>query len=258
MSTPPSAAGSDRFCPKCCNPTPSLAQFCLQCGNELDINSEGHRTTAQQTGATATSAWSNKLPLIAVAGALFLTVVAATFFTILHPFDKRPTTIAGPIVDVHRTPSSSIPMLPSQMPPALKRLLDNKYPGWTFPIVSDEDRHICKPPNPAFLPGFVWADFDGDNQRDYAVQIAYRGSRYTLVFLSRGSGFDEYVLEQTTPDTKGWELLGVVPKGEKLPNLDQGGQTFLTQDALLGIRCESSAAAYVYSNGRFQHFFISD
>ena len=141
---------------------------------------------------------------------------------------------------------------PNRVPPAIKKVLDDEYPGWFFPTVSAEELRVCRQPDTNFSPALVWGDFDGDGSRDYGVAIQQGERRYTLAFLARGSGFGRFVLEPG-----GWNILGVAVKGETVPRFAQGTVT-LQNDALIGLKCESSSVAYVYTNGTFQYFFMSD
>jgi hypothetical protein len=147
------------------------------------------------------------------------------------------------------------------VPVAIRKILDAQYPGWTFPAVSGEDLRACRQPNRAFSPGLVWGDFDGDGATDYGVAIQRGGKRYTLVFLARGSGFAKYAL-----DPSGWNILGVARRGSSLPRVgvDSRGDLVresavtVSRDTLIGIHCESSSVAFIYEDGRFRHFFMSD
>jgi hypothetical protein len=150
---------------------------------------------------------------------------------------------------------------PSRVPSPIRRALDNEYPGWHFPQVFAGDLQVCRQPNAAFLPGLVWGDFDGDGTRDYALAVQRGDKRYTLAFLGRGSTFKKFVLNPS-----GWNILGVASKGQTLPQVGEDTQgnlvrrkpVTLDNDALIGIHCESSSVAFVYNNGVFEHFFMSD
>jgi hypothetical protein len=172
---------------------------------------------------------------------------------------------------VNRGSSRNLPSRASlrdakKVPLAIRSLLDKEYPGWFLPEVTAEDRRICRQPNANIAPGFVWGDFDGDGARDYAISIQQKDKRYTLIFLARGSKFAQYAVMPS-----GWNILGVQRKGVMLPRLspeevggdstgylEGQGSVTLNADALIGIHCESSAVAYVYMNGDFRHFYISD
>lgn len=149
----------------------------------------------------------------------------------------------------------------NRVPMAIRSQLDRQYPGWRFPDVFAEDLKTCRQPNPAFSPASVWGDFDGDGIRDYGIAIEHGKKRYTFAFVARGSSFKEFVLEPS-----GWNILGVETKGETLPQVGEDARgdlvgkepVTLGHDALIGIHCESSAVAYVYTDGSFHHFFMSD
>ncbi|GEM_PF-960412 len=153
----------------------------------------------------------------------------------------------------------------SQMPDAIKAILDRSYRGWTPPQSSNYDIATCKQPNPGFKYWFVWGDFNGDGKLDYAAEIANGTATYVIVFMASGYSFQPAVVERFANSTRGWAVLGVAPKGAKLPDLQptaDGGfvarERMIQADALLGIGCETSAVAYIYSNSGFKRMFIKD
>jgi hypothetical protein len=195
-----------------------------------------------------------------LAGSILVLIIAAgpQMFVWISEWINDQTDRAATQQD--RPPEWQIREDAKRVPAALKSILDEEYPGWFFPNVAAEDRRICRQTSPGFLPGLVWGDFDGDGVRDYGVAIRQGNRRHTLIFLARARGFKEFSLEPS-----GWNILGVEPKGSALPHLEADGNGFrqaepvrLERDALIGIHCESSAVAYLYSNGVFRSFFISD
>jgi hypothetical protein len=149
------------------------------------------------------------------------------------------------------------------MPDTVRSILDRQYPCWVKPAISDYDLRTCKQPNPDFQYWFVWGDFDGDGNKDYATQFKEADKNYILVFFNRGNQFVPTVVD---PDNKlGWPLLGAAHKGETIPDLHEGpngalisNQRTLKADALLGIGCEKEAVAYIYSGSQFERVFIAD
>ena len=88
--------------------------------------------------------------------------------------------------------------------------------------------------------------------RDYGVAIQQGSRRYTLIFLARESSFRQFSVEPS-----GWNLLGVAPAGAIVPHFS-AGDVKLDHDSLLGMKCESSSVAYIYADGSFKHFFMTD
>lgn len=150
------------------------------------------------------------------------------------------------------SPNSSPAGDPRRIPPAIRKILDVRYAGWFFPDVADEDRRTCRQPVPDFLPGLVYGDFDGDGFTDYGLAIQRGTKRYTLVFIARGKDFTSFAVEPS-----GWSILGVARKGTTVPRFGHG-EILLKNDALIGMKCESSSVAYLYKDGEFTHFFMSD
>ncbi len=78
---------------------------------------------------------------------------------------------------------------PAQLPEIIKDILDKELPGWKFYKV-DEAYDYSKDMNVPFRPNFIWGDFDGDGERDYAVQItrvtSSNAERIVIAFLQRG------------------------------------------------------------------------
>jgi hypothetical protein len=187
-----------------------------------------------------------------VAGAVFLLVLTPMgLFLAAHLFRGANGLDLASSQQITNFPGGD----PNRVPPPIREFLNHQYPGWSFPAAT------CRQPDPAFFPEFVWGDFNGDGLRDYGVEIVRGGKHYTLAFLARGSGFTSFALERP-----GWDVLGVVKKGTTVPHITGsargyligGNSVFLTNDALMGIRCESSSVAYVYKNGSFQYFFMGD
>jgi hypothetical protein len=152
-----------------------------------------------------------------------------------------------------------------QIPPPIRAILDREYPGWKPVATSAEYLKACKPPNPGFKYWFVYGDFNGDSQRDYAAEVVQGTTGYLIAFLAGDGGFLP-VVAQTFPGARlTWPVLGVAPKGASLPDLksaSNGGfvinHRIIPTDALLGFACGKSGEAYLYSNSRFESFFTSD
>jgi hypothetical protein len=152
------------------------------------------------------------------------------------------------------------------VPDAIKSILDRDYPGWTPALSSDDDIQRCKQPNSAFQYWFVWGDFDGDGIRDYAAEITQTGNVSVIVFLSRDEGFQSQIIDRFANPKRGWGVLGVADKGTTILDLSEGSNGALNAqkrkldtDALLGIGCETSAVAYIYSrSGTFERVFVQD
>ncbi len=165
------------------------------------------------------------------------------------------------------SPTEPVASTPGNIPDAIKTLLAHTYPGWAPVHTSQENITICKQPNPAFQYWFVWGDFNGDGQRDYAAEITQGSTTYVVAFMANGNGFKPIVVDTFAggDGAHGWSVLGVAGRGQNLPDLHEGvnGQLVARQrtlqvDALLGIGCETSAVAYIYSGSGFERIFISD
>jgi hypothetical protein len=222
---------------------------------------EPSKSPVSRTGSQVGSAQTSPVLLkwLLLVGVLGLTIAAVPQI-LLWISEHLAGQESSSRIEIDRPPEWQIREDAKRVPSELRNILDEEYPGWFFPRVSAEDHRICRQPNADFLPGLVWADFDGDGMRDYGVAIQQGNNRHTLIFLARPPAFKQFILKPS-----GWNILGVEPKGSTLPHLEadggsvrQGTPVTLEQDALIGIHCESSAVAFVYTDGVFRSFFISD
>jgi IPT/TIG domain len=154
---------------------------------------------------------------------------------------------------------------PSQMPDAIRAILDRGYPGWRPAQSSNYDITTCKQPNPDFRYWFVWGDFNDNGELDYAAETAQGTATYVIEFIASSCGFRPAVVDKFANSAGAWAVLDVVPKRAKLRDLQPtpaGGfvahERIIQADALLGIGCEKSAVAYIYSGSGFERIFIQD
>jgi len=136
--------------------------------------------------------------------------------------------------------------------------LNRSHNGWGLATVDADTRRTCGGAvRPPLGPAIVWADFDGDGRKDFAVRII-EGDRTLLVALLASNGsFKEVVLDDV-PGRLTWTLLTVSKKGHKyFDHGTQRGGTF-SNDTVQMIFCEKSAVAFIYENGMFRKVFTSD
>jgi hypothetical protein len=152
------------------------------------------------------------------------------------------------------------PVLPRQ----IKVLLDRKFPGWQFPVVSDDDCQSVKSwgGKDAFAQ-LIQGDFDGDGRLDYAVLIELesgiddrglvsRPAVYIVAFLARRN---EYRMRMVTHE--GGDCLQLLRKGEG--DYDYGAQrefTYSLDTIFSGGGCCGSS--YLYEHGKFRAIITSD
>jgi hypothetical protein len=87
----------------------------------------------------------------------------------------------------------------SFLPESIRATLDQEYPGWKLAPVTAQVQKEFKTHKPNRFPSLVAGDFDRDGKRDYAVQIALTApgqeEQIIIVFLARGSGFEENIVQ---------------------------------------------------------------
>jgi hypothetical protein len=152
------------------------------------------------------------------------------------------------------------PVLPRQ----IKVLLDRKFPGWQFPVVSEDDCQSVKSRGgkDAFAQ-LIQGDFDGDGRLDYAVLIELesgtddrglvsRPAVYIVAFLARRN---EYRMRMVTHE--GGDCLQLFRKGEG--DYDYEAQrefTYPLETVFSGMGMGGSS--YLYENGKFRAIITSD
>ncbi len=143
------------------------------------------------------------------------------------------------------------------LPPDVRRLLDQQFPGWRFATIIDSLR--------AQLPADASAewtagDYDGDRQRDYAVQIVRPGSMETpqvvLVLLRRGTRYEVHTLT-SVPIQQG-AYLRTSPKGQVLMDVDKGTKFTASTDVIDVLYGQEAGEAFIYEKGRFRGIVSGD
>lgn len=141
------------------------------------------------------------------------------------------------------------------LPETIRNSLDSEYPGWAPVQTPKEQIAECAQSNPAFRPWVVWGDFDGDGQREYAVEIRSSDQTILVMFLNQGSGFQHVEVDR---GTSLWGVLGVANKGDSIPDIAKNTTQVVQADTLLGIACGKSGVAYVRSGSSFEKVWIAD
>ena len=169
---------------------------------------------------------------------------------------------ATKIVEIKATSQPAPPNRPANpregmMPSEIQNRLSSKYQGWRLAEPSREDRQTCFDKRSGFQPSVVWGDFNGDRQRDYAVQITQRRQVILLVFLNQGMTYTEYAVN-SDPLGGTIPVLGVSKRGEKYLDHERNRNSIFPFETVTAIYCESSAVSFIFRNGRFTKVFVSD
>jgi len=148
---------------------------------------------------------------------------------------------------------------PALLPAPIKALLDLEYPGWKFAPASREvllefEHHHANHP-----PWFLAADFDGDGQTDYAVEIVHGGigreEQSVIAYKVRDGAYEETVLESLGPNTSIY--LGSTKQTYTDTGADGGNRLFM-KDRLVIMGGELGETSYEYENGKFQEVSPDD
>lgn len=151
-----------------------------------------------------------------------------------------------------------------ELPRPIKVLLDRKFPGWQFPVVSDEDCQAVKSwGGKDALPQLIQGDFDGDGRLDYAVLIEEesgtddRGvvSRPAVYIVAFFASRNDYRMRIVTHEGGG--CLQLMRKGDS--DYDYGSRrkfTYSNDTIFSGVGMGGSS--YLFENGRFRAIVSSD
>ena len=159
------------------------------------------------------------------------------------------TLAAGAAAEAHR------PRGP--LPPDVRRLLDQRYPGWRFAtIVASLKAQLPEDVSPEWTAG----DYDGDRQADYAVNIVRAEAGDTpqvvLALLRRGARYDIHAL--TSLPVQDHAYLRTLPKGEVLTDVESGDKVTAATDVVEVLYGQEAGEAFIYDKGRFRRIVSGD
>ena len=133
----------------------------------------------------------------------------------------------------------------------VRRLLDQKFPGWQFATISDS---LTAQISPDSSPQWVQGDYDGDGQTDYAVQIVKAGPRDTqqvvIALLRRGKGYDLHTLKRFGIQRATY--LRTSPKGEETMDIEHDRKITNPTDVLDLLYGQEAGETFVYEKGQFR------
>jgi hypothetical protein len=154
-----------------------------------------------------------------------------------------------------------------QPPTSIKTSLTKRYPGWHFPVFTDEVTQFFERDRRAATPYLIKGDFDGDGKSDFAVLIvqgrlpdAYgvrsiKGERL-IVFLKKAHGYRLIVLEHWGSDPEVYITLA--RKGQKGYNLKTGRTFRYALDDIEFSYFAKAGHSYVYYKRRFRRITTGD
>jgi hypothetical protein len=146
------------------------------------------------------------------------------------------------------------------LPVQIVRILDSKFPGWQWGVVSDEVLMLFTDVYHKAYHSFISGDFNTDGKADYALKVtvksAERDSDYVLAFLQQGSTYAFYILGryQSSPDL--YVLLS--KKGEAVDDFDPQHPFILPSDAISLGFSENAQITFLYDKGKFESIITGD
>ena len=155
--------------------------------------------------------------------------------------------IAIPVLNADPPP----PVPASPLPAPIKTLLDQEYPGWKFASSSKEVRLELEHHHANHPPSFLTADFDGNGQPDYAVQIVHgevgKEEQNVIAFKIHDGVYEETVLESFAPNSSVylWSTKQAFTAGVS-------GNGLYMKDHLVIMGGELGETSYEYEDGKFE------
>jgi hypothetical protein len=139
------------------------------------------------------------------------------------------------------------------LPPAIRATLNQEYPGWKLAPVTPQIQKTFQKHRASRLPSLTYGDFDHDGKRDYAVQIVLttpgEEEQIVIVFLARGEGYEENILESMGLDPSVYLWVGNKALTETGPNAQD---KLVNKDVLMVLGNPVSETTYVFDEGKFQ------
>jgi hypothetical protein len=152
------------------------------------------------------------------------------------------------------------------VPPAIRRTLDQRYPGWRV-VVSGNIRAAVGL-GLGETPGVVTGDFDGNGRADFAILIEYRnvdepGKAFThfveaLAFLDTGRGFELFRLRDRQPGPNRDLYLTLQKRGAEGFDFVAGRKFTYLHDSVGEWYFGKAGGTYIYADGRFRYVIESD
>lgn len=152
-----------------------------------------------------------------------------------------------------------------ELPAAVRRQMDERFPGWRFPQISDEIREATKEwVAPNMDLDLISGDFDGNAEPDYALLVdhgeirndagAAIGREVSVVaFLKKGEGYEYYLVDPTAGD-----YILLINKGDGRYDYEARKSFVFPLDAINSVTFEKAATSYVYERGKFRAILTGD
>jgi hypothetical protein len=143
------------------------------------------------------------------------------------------------------------------LPPDVRRLLDQRYPGWQFATIAASLK--AQLPEDASAE-WTAGDYDGDRQGDYAVQIvrveAGDMPQVVLALLRRGARYDIHALKSIPVQQNTY--VRTLPKGQVVTDVESGSKLTAATDVVEVLYGQEAGEAFIYDKGRFRRIVSGD
>ena len=150
--------------------------------------------------------------------------------------------------------------------------LNAKFPGWVFPQIRDEIKNfISNEVASGAFPEIISGDFNGDNEKDYAIFIEHNNPKSTskLDNLKPDLHVLAYLKEKSSDSFRYFKLLSVqgspsdhflllYRKGARDFNYDTENDIVYENDAIFVGFFEKAGISYVFKNNKFNEIITSD
>ena len=144
------------------------------------------------------------------------------------------------------------------VPQVITLALNARYPGWTFPMVLPKVAATFR--GKAYLPNFVFGDYDGDRRRDYAVRIvtgkAPERMQTVIAFMAKGQTFEPHFLDTMPEDPSSY--LWPAAKGAKDHDYESNKDFVYANDAIMFLIDEKGGVSFIFEKGEFRRVVTSD
>ena len=143
------------------------------------------------------------------------------------------------------------------LPPGVASFLDQRFPGWKFATVVESLRARF---SAEYSAAWIEGDYDGDGQKDYAVQIVVGGAsdrqQIVLVLLRRPDGYELHTLKSFPVQDASY--LHTSPKGAETMDVENDTKIVNRTDVIDLLYGEEAGETFFYENGRFRGVISGD
>jgi hypothetical protein len=149
-----------------------------------------------------------------------------------------------------QTPATSTPPAKASevvdLPKEVVKMLNKRYPGWRLSALDG----ACQSQGGA-SPSLVAADLNGDNIKDYVLQLQATAPGVALVAIL--PTLDDYRIMPIATDVGGNapRILSIVTGGTKYISPLTGIEEYFTQDTIVAATCTGERTAYVWVGASF-------